>query len=95
MIERGYTRKGNFLFTLLAIGSGVQDSLIWESKDEIRLHILKEWKQHVAFVLQNLNKLQVKNAKITVYTDTVCNFFAEFHKILFRLEEETKRHARI
>ena len=66
MIERGYTRKGNFLFTLLAIGSGAQDALIWESRDETRLHILKEWKLHVAFVLQNLNKLQVKNAKLEI-----------------------------
>ena len=44
MLEKGYTKKGNFLFTLLAIGSGEQDALIWECDDETKFEILKEWR---------------------------------------------------
>ena len=51
MVERGYTRKGSYLFTLLAIGSGAQDDLIWEEGSEVMLDVLKDWRLHAAFVL--------------------------------------------
>ena len=63
MVERGYTRKGNYLFTLMAVGSGAQDDLLWEEDSEVMLDVLQDWRLHAAFVLQNLSSLQTANAR--------------------------------
>ena len=43
MMQTNFTKKGNSLYTLLAIASGQQDDLIWNSgvNDEVRLSLLQ------------------------------------------------------
>jgi len=64
MLEANFTKKDNPLYTLLAIASGEQEELIWneDSGENIKLNLVQDWKMHAAFVLQNIDKLQVKNA---------------------------------
>ena len=86
MLQTNFTKRDNSLYTLLAIASGKQDELIWneESGDKVRLSLIQNWKMHAAFVLQNIDKLQVKNA-----TSEVQKFFMKLSTNLLT-ESEAK-----
>ena len=50
----GFTQEQNPLFTLLAIGCGHQNDLIWEN-EKVKLSLTKRWKTHTRFILQNID----------------------------------------